>query len=436
MKVFIDKSIHYFAHWKIYVRAMAKWFGMAILTGTLCGVVGTCFHVGVEEATKFRGTHPWLLYLLPLAGLLIVGLYHFSHVEGQGTNNIIKEVQSGQGVSLRLLPAIFLSTFLTHLCGGSAGREGAALQMGGAIGYQSGRLLHLDDKDMRMATMIGMAAFFSALFGTPLGATVFAMEVISVGLIYHAAMVPCLLAALIAYEISLVCGVEPTRFTVTMPETGSILMIRIAVLAILCALVSVVFCELLHFIERQLEKYLKNLWIRAVVGGVLIIAMTLLSGTTDYNGAGMQVITAAVEEGQAFPAAFLLKILFTGITLGAGFKGGEVVPSFFVGATFGCVVGPLLGIPAGFAAAVGLVSVFCGATNCPLASIFLAVELFGAPGLLYFASACGLSYVFSGYDGLYSSQRILYSKLKAQYIDVHTNAHHAGEMTPGERKFP
>ena len=156
------------------------------------------------------------------------------------------------------------------------------------------------------------------------------------------------------------------------------------------------------------------------------MALTHLCGTTDYNGAGMEVIAAAVEEGQARPLAFLLKIVFTSITLAAGFKGGEVVPSFFVGAAFGCAVGPLLGLPAGFAAAIGLVAVFCGAVNCPLASIFLSVELFGDGGLLYFALACGISYMLSGYNGLYSSQTILYSTLKAEYINVHTNAHHAG----------
>ena len=162
-------------------------------------------------------------------------------------------------------------------------------------------------------------------------------------------------------------------------------------------------------------------------GGCAVVAMTLVCGVSDYNGAGMEIITAAVEQGQARPEAFLVKILFTAVTLAAGFKGGEVVPSFFVGATFGCVMGPLLGVPAEFAAAIGLISVFCGATNCPTASIFLSVELMGDGGLLYFALACCVSYMLSGYNGLYSSQRILYSKLKARYINVHTNAHHAGQ---------
>jgi len=170
-----------------------------------------------------------------------------------------------------------------------------------------------------------------------------------------------------------------------------------------------------------------NAWVRVVVGGILVVTMTFLCGSGDYNGAGMNVIASAVEHGIARPEAFVLKLLFTAVTLAAGFKGGEVVPSFFVGATFGCLMGPLLGIPAGFAAALGLVAVFCGATNCPLASIILAVELFGDGGLLYFALACGISYMLSGYNGLYSSQTIMYSKLKARYINVHTNAYHAGD---------
>ena len=180
-----------------------------------------------------------------------------------------------------------------------------------------------------------------------------------------------------------------------------------------------------------MKKWVKNDILRPVVGGLAIVALTALCRTQDYNGAGMDVIASAIEQGTAVPWAFLMKLLFTAVTLGAGFKGGEVVPSFFVGATFACAAGPLLGIPAGFAAAVGLVSVFCGAVNCPISSIFLAVELFGSEGLCYYAAACVLSYVFSGYSGLYSSQRILYDKLKARYINVHANAYREGDLPEG-----
>lgn len=416
----------YLLHTKHYIAALVKWLALAAVTGLACGVIGSAFHIGVHEATLLREEFPWLLYGLPLAGLAIVGFYKLTKTEGQGTNDILEEVSQGKGLSFLLLPAIFVGTVLTHLAGGSAGREGAALQMGGTIGYHSGRLFRLDDRDMRTATMAGMAAFFTALFGTPLTATVFAMMVISVGVVYHSTLIPCLTASLVAYGVSLVMGMEPTRFAVEMPALEPMMLVRVAALAALCAMVSILFCGVIHFAEHQMKKWLPNAWIRVVVGGVALIALTLVCGTGDYNGAGMESITAAVEQGVARPEAFLLKLLFTAITLSVGFKGGEVVPSFFVGATFGCVMGPLLGIPAGFAAAVGLVSVFNGAVNVPLASIFLAIELFGDGGMLYFALACSISYMLSGYNGLYSSQTILYSKLRAMYINVHTNAHHAG----------
>ena len=411
---------------QVYLRTLLKWVILGLVIGAFCGVIGSAFHIGVHHATELRAEYPWLLWCLPIAGLLIVGFYKLTKVEGQGTNSIIDEVHLGKGLPFYLLPAIFIGTILTHLCGGSAGREGAALQMGGTIGFHTGRLLRLDDRDLRVATLAGMAAFFSALFGTPLAATVFAMMVISIGIMYDVAFIPCLTAALTAYGVSLSMGVEPTRFTVEMPGLESWMLVRVAILAALCAVVSTVFCNVVHIVEHQMAHRIQNSWLRAVAGGAAIIALTYLCGTTDYNGAGMEVVTAAVEEGVAKPEAFILKMLFTAVTLAAGYKGGEVVPSFVIGAAFGCVVGPFLGIPAGFAAALGLVAVFCGATNCPLASIFLAIELFGDGGMLYFALACGLSYMLSGYNGLYSSQTILYSKLKAQYINVHTNAHHEG----------
>lgn len=413
---------------RLYLWALGKWVSLAVVMGFCCGFVGALFHMGVELATKLRGEHPALLWMLPIAGLAIVGLYKLTGTEGQGTNDVIDVVHLGKGLSLLLLPTIFFSTLLTHLCGGSAGREGAALQMGGDIGYHMGEAFHLDDRDVRTATLCGMAAFFSALFGTPLTATVFAIMVVSIGVFYHAAFIPCLVGALTAYWVSVELGVEPTHFTVSAPELATGMMVRVAVLAMLCAVVSILFCNAIHLAQHVLARWMPCPWIRAAAGGCVLIGLTLLCGTGDYNGAGMDVIARAVEEGIARPEAFLLKILFTAVTLGAGFKGGEVVPAFFTGAVFGCWVGPLLGIPASFASAVGLVAVFCGAVNCPIASIFLSVELFGSEGLLYFALACGISYMLSGYNGLYSSQTILYSKLKAQYINVKANDYHAGQV--------
>ena len=415
----MEKLKERITHYSLYVTALLKWLAVGALVGGVGGFVGALFHLGVNYATSVRLAHPWVLYLLPLGGLVIAGLYRLCKLEGKGTNAVIESVHFGSDVPVLLVPLIFVSTVITHLCGGSAGREGAALQIGGGIGYRTGRLLHLGEKDLPLATLCGMSGVFSALFGTPLTATVFALEVISVGVLYYAGLVPCITAAMTGYLISLLLGVPPTRFTVAMPALDAWTMLLVLVLAILCALVSILFCRGLHITEHLAARLVKNSYLRAAAGGVVIIALTLLLGTTDYNGAGMDVIQRALN-GQANGWAWLLKLLFTAITIGCGFKGGEVVPSFFVGAAFGCWVGTLLGLPPAFAAAIGLVAVFCGAVNCPIASVVLSVEMFGAEGMLYFAMACAISYVLSGYCGLYSSQTILYSKLRAEFINVHT----------------
>mgnify|MGYP001147611649 CR=1 FL=1 len=281
------------------------------------------------------------------------------------------------------------------------------------------KALHLGEKDLPLATLCGMSAVFAALFGTPLTATVFALEVISVGVLYYAGLIPCLMAASVAYLIASLFGVSPTRFAVTLPALDVWTVFLVVLLAIGCALVSILFVRGMHWVEHMAVRFLKNSYLRAAAGGFAIIGLTLLLGR-DYNGAGMDVIARAVEQGEAAPWAWFLKILFTALTIGCGFKGGEVVPSFFVGATFGCVAGQALGLPGGFGAAIGLVAVFCGAVNCPIASVLLSLELFGGTdGVLYFAFACAISYLLSGYCGLYSSQTILYSKLRAEFINVH-----------------
>lgn len=399
---------------------LGKWLAVGGLIGAVGGFIGSLFHLGVHFGTEMRLEHPWILYLLPLIGILIAGMYRITGMEGKGTNAVIESVHFGQDVPAMLVPVIFLGTVLTHLGGGSAGREGAALQIGGGIGCTTGRLLHLGKKDMPLATLCGMSGVFSALFGTPLTAAVFAMEVISVGVFYYAGLIPCLTAALVGYLVSLVMGVEPTRFLVATPRLNAWTMLLVVLLAVGCALASILFCRGLQHTEHLAAKWIKNPYLRAAVGGALIIGITLLLGTTDYNGAGMDVVERAIG-GHADTWAWLLKLMLTAITIGCGFKGGEVVPSFFVGATFGCVFGSFLGLPAGFSAAIGLVAVFCGAVNCPIASVFLSIELFGAGDLLYFAMACAISYLLSGYCGLYSSQTILYSKMRAEYINIRTN---------------
>lgn len=400
-----------------YFRTFYRWVLVSVATGVVCGLVGSAFHLTVDWVTSVRMANPWLIFLLPVGGLVIAAIYRVSKMEGEGTNGIIDSIHDGAKVHIRLVPVIFVSTAITHLVGGSAGREGAALQIGGGIGYRVGRLLKLDDKDMRLVTLCGMSAVFAALFGTPLTATIFALEVISVGILYYSGFIPCLVASVTAYGISRLVGIAPMRYAVALEPLEVIMLIKVCILAVICALVSIVFCVAMHQTERFASAKIKNIYLRAALGGVIVIALTLIVGTDCYNGIGTDTIARALGEGEAPGWGFFWKIVFTAITIGFGFKGGEIVPTMFIGAALGCTAGPLLGIPPQFAAAIGLVAVFCGAVNCPIASIILSVELFGSGELLYFALACGIAYMLSGYFGLYSSQKIMYSKTRAEFIN-------------------
>lgn len=401
-----------------YLLTFLKWFVLAAVTGAVGGVVGALFHLSVEYVTGVRKAHSWIVFLLPVGGLVIAGLYKLSGKKDIGTNEILDAVRSPQGVPALLAPLIFVSTVITHLFGGSAGREGAALQLGGSIAGLIGRIARLDEKDMHIMTMCGMSAVFSALFGTPITAAVFALGVISVGVIYYAGLLPCVVSAFTAYFISILMGAEPVAFTISnIPAFSLKSCLLTALLSAICALLSIGFCLGLHGTHKLFEKLFKNTFLRAAVGGLVIVILSLICRSGDYNGAGMDIVERAIG-GNAKPEAFLLKFIFTAVTVGAGYKGGEIVPTFFVGATFGCVVGGLIGLDPGFAAAVGLVTLFCGVVNCPLASIFLSIELFGAQAMPLFALAAAVSYLLSGYYGLYSSQKIVYSKLRAELVNI------------------
>jgi len=408
----IDRSEDNFLHF-------ASWMCAGIAIGGFVGLVGVAFHLLLEWATEFRMETPWLLWLLPLGGLAIVLAYRFAGMEkDRGTNFILVAVRSNEPVTIKTAPLIFFSTVVTHLLGGSAGREGAALQLGGSIASSFAQTWELNEKESRIMTMCGMAAGFSALFGTPLTSVVFAMEVITVGVMHYSAIVPCTVAALVASAISSSMGIAPTAFTITnIPETiGLETGFLVVLLGIASALISILFCVVMEHTSHTYKERIKSPLLRVFVGGCLIIALTYLVGCRDYNGAGMDVIIKALN-GDAKAEAFLLKILFTALTLGAGYKGGEIVPSFFIGATFGCVAGAFLGLPAGFAASLCMAAVFCGVTNCPLTSIILCIELFGFHGTGYYALCCGISYMLSGYYGLYSEQKIMYSKVQPEFIN-------------------
>ena len=405
------------------VRALFQWLGLAVLTGLACGLAGAAFAWCVTQATGLRAAHPWLLYCMPLAGLLIVACYRGVHMENDsGTNQIIASVRGHVRPPVRLAPLIFTGSVLTHLTGGSAGREGAALQIGGSISAGFGRLLRLKEENVNNIIQCGMAGLFSALFGTPLTATVFALEVVDVGHLQYAALFPSLLTALIANAIPRWLGLPGEGYHLQgLPELEPIALLQCGALAVLAALVSIAFCVLMHETGHLYKKYIPNQYLRALAGAAFVIALTLIEGSGDYNGAGGNLIELAVEGKDIVPWAFLLKMVFTALTLGAGFRGGEIVPSLAIGATFGCVVGPLLGMDPAFGAAIAMIAMFCGVVNCPIASVFLAIELFGGGGLLFFALACALSYLLSGNYSLYSSQNIIFSKLEARLND--RNAH-------------
>ncbi len=401
-----------------YIKTFIKWIVISSFLGLVGGSLGSLFHIAIEKVTHIREHNTYLIFLLPLGAVLITLIYRFFRSKGHiDTNRILEAARDGKKVPLVMMPLIFISTIITHLLGGSAGREGAALQLGGSLGYNIGKLLRLNDKDINIIVLAGMSSVFSALFGTPLTAAIFSMEVVNVGVLSYWGMLPCIISAIVAYSVSLLFGLTPVKFFFVTTEALSInVFFKIIILSLVIAIASIAFIKSIEYTKFYLKKLVKNPYLRAFSGGLLLIILTLLVGTYDYNGAGMNVVERAMM-GESNTFAFLLKIIFTAITIASGFKGGEIVPSFFIGSTLGCVMGGLLGIDAGFAAAIGFVAFFCGVVNCPIASIILSVEVFGAEGLLLFSLAVGVSYLMSGRYGLYKSQKIVYSKLDNSIID-------------------
>ena len=403
------------------LRVLLRWVLLGSITGLVVGVIGAMFYHGIIWATDFRTEHDYIILGLPFAGLLIVFLYRLcKDYEDKGTNLVIKSIQAGENLPITKAPLIFISTILTHLFGGSTGRESAALQMGGSIGYNLGKLFRLKEGNVKIITMCGMSAAFSALFGTPMTAAFMAMEIENVGIMYYSALVPCVISALVASGVSEYLGVVEETFAVTVvPEFSLYNAAFTGILAILCAIVSVLFCNVLKLSGRIYKKLIKNAYLRIFVGGCIVSALTFASGTRLYNGAGINVIEMAVK-GDAPYIAFLLKMVFTALTLGAGYKGGEIVPALYIGATFGCLYSQLLGFDPALCAAIGMGALFCGVTNCPISSLFICFELFGFKGMPYYLLAVALSYTFSGYSSLYSSQKIVYSKFHNKYVNRDT----------------
>lgn len=396
--------------------SLLKWLLLGSLVGLIVGAVASSFGHVLILVNNLRAANPWLVFGLPVGGLCIVLLYRVcKNTADRGTNTVISSVQGSPQISFKTAPLIFVSTVLTHLFGGSAGREGAALQLGGSIAGKMGSLLRLKEADRHTIILCGMSAGFSALFGTPMAAAVFAMEVITVGLLRYSALVPCVTAAMVAQFVAKALQVPPETFLLTgLPVMSVPAFLKIILFSALAGLVSILFCQILHKLDHLYDHFFANPYVRIGVAGVLVAGLSLIPGFGIYLGSGMGIIEDIFHHhGGADWYSFLLKMLFTALTLGAGFKGGEIVPSFCIGAAFGCAVAGLLGLPAELVAACGMVGVFCGVTNCPIASLLIAFELFGYEGMPYFLVTVAVSYLVSGYSSLYSTQRILQSKTEA-----------------------
>lgn len=414
---------HFFGHFRVYL----KWLLLALVLGILMGAVGAAFYFSLQFAGKLRGDYPWLTWLLPVAGLVIAALYYFfdkkpQNAENKGTNMVLAAVNSNEDIPFRMLPLIFVSSVISHIFGASVGREGAALQMGASAGSTAARLLKFNENDHKIMIMTGMSAAFAAIFGSPLTAAVFSMEVISVGVMYYAALVPCMVSALTALYVAKLLGVQYAVYSLNdIPAFTPLTAGKTMLLGILCALVSILICYTLVLTENGMQRIFDNPFVKIFVAGTLVAILTLLVGNEDYNGLGGAVILKAVA-GQAVWYAFLLKLLFTAISLAGGYRGGEIVPSLFIGATFGCFAAGFLGLPPSLGAALGMIAVFCGVTNSPIASFIMGLELFGGKGMWMFGLIVAVSYMLSGYYGLYKSQLIVYSKYRSVY--VHRKAHH------------
>ena len=405
------KSIHPTLEYLIF---FLKWLLITVGVGVIVGAAGAAFAHALVFVNKLRAAYPMLLLGLPIGGLVIVFLYRVTrNTEDKGTNTIISAARGEVAVSWKTAPLIFVSTVITHLFGGSAGREGAALQLGGSIAGSLCRFYRLDSEaSRRIIVMCGMAAGFSALFGTPLAAAVFALEVAYVGVMEYSALFPCVAASMIAHFVAEFLQVPPEVFHLAqVPAFTPVGFLQILVLSAVAGAVSIGFCMVMHKAEH-LYQQVPNPYARAALGGILVIVMAAVWQTGDYLGSGMGIIEHIFHGGgETAPLAFLLKMLFTAVTLGAGFKGGEIVPSFTIGAALGVVVGPILGMPTELAAACGMVGLFCGVTNCPIAALMISFELFGFEGMPWYLTATAVSYLLSGKYSLYHVQNFRHSKL-------------------------
>lgn len=403
---------------------VARHIAVAMLIGVLAGLASAAFLVALTAVTALFTAQSWLLYLLPVIGAVIAWIYQrYGGDANAGNNLILEQVHAPQHavVPFRMFPLILGSTLLTHVAGGSAGREGTAVQMGGSIAATLSRFLRSDARESRLLLLAGMSAGFGGVFGTPLAGTLFAMEVLAVGGMRYLALVPCLLAAFVSDWVVRALGVPHTHFSLTtMPDMTPLVVGKILIAAGLFALASLAFSEGVHRVNEVSKRLFPHVVVRAVVGGLLVILLTLSFGTTAYNGLSLPLMQAAFTPASVPAWAFACKLLLTVVTIGFGYKGGEVTPLFVIGATLGAAIAPILGLPHDMLAALGLIAVFAAAANTPLACIVMGVELFGAAPLHLFAICTMVTYTLTGHRGIYLAQRVMTHKYDHD-VEPHAN---------------
>ncbi len=374
----------------------------------------------LDIVTNLRQQYQWLIFFLPLAGILIYWLYkQWGKNSSKGNNLIIDEIhQPGGGITFRMAPLVLATTLLTHLFGGSAGREGTAVQMGGSAAFLFSKWFKLNDANRRTLLLCGMSAGFGAVFGTPVTGAIFALEVIAIGRIKYNALLPCLLASVIADITCSLTGIHHTAYHINFSGAhfNFLLLIKAALAGIISGLTAWLFVNTTYFIKQKSQQLIPTPWLIPAIGGVIVIGGCYLLGSFDYIGIGVTspgngvCIVNAFTVGGATNFSWLWKLLLTAITLGMGFKGGEVTPLFFIGATLGNTIAVLTHSPVDLFAALGFIAVFAGATNTPLACTIMGIELFGGEHILYYAVACFAAYYCSGHTGIYSSQKAVVRK--------------------------
>ncbi len=425
----MKRAVQRLKEWVSGLWLAVKWMVLTIPMAMAVGSAVAFFLWSLDRVTGWRFDHPWFLFLLPVAGFVVGWIYHAVGRSAEGGNNLIVEQihRPGGGVPRRMAPLVLFGTLVTHLFGGSAGREGTAVQMGGSIASGMCRLLRLQPATMRIMLMGGIAAGFGAVFGTPLAGAVFALEVLAIGRVQYEALLPCFIAAVAGDWTCRAWGIEHTPYAIgylasaqppaTFFHLEPWLLAKVLLAAAVFGLVSAAFAELSHRTTAGLKRLCAYGPLRAALGGALVIGLYFLAGTTDYLGLGVWsrdphaiTIPSFFTSPEIHPWSWLWKLVFTVVTLSAGFKGGEVTPLFFIGAALGNALAGVLGAPPDLFAGLGFVAIFAGATNTPLACTLMGIELFGATHGVYLATACFFAYLFSGHAGIYHAQRVAVAK--------------------------